>query len=105
MQDRLQYSPVKLYLHSFVIDPVPNLGLNQADSFIQFEVGSRAFAALYVCIFLSRLYVKQFIHTVGGRFTRILPRFMLVFHYVKQIHSYSWRLVHAQFAALYVSIS
>jgi phosphatidylinositol-3,4,5-trisphosphate 3-phosphatase/dual-specificity protein phosphatase PTEN len=44
LEHRLQYSPVKLYLHSFVFDPVPNLGLNHPDSFIQFEVGT-----LFLC--------------------------------------------------------
>jgi len=37
MSDELQYSPVKLYLDSIVIDPVPSLGIN-TDSYIQFEV-------------------------------------------------------------------
>lgn len=35
--DELEYSPVKLYLDSIVIDPVPSLGIN-TDSYIQFEV-------------------------------------------------------------------
>jgi phosphatidylinositol-3,4,5-trisphosphate 3-phosphatase/dual-specificity protein phosphatase PTEN len=51
LQDRLQYSPVKLYLHSFVIDPVPNLGLNQADSFIQFEVRQK-----HIRLYESQVY-------------------------------------------------
>ena len=38
MNENLQYSPVKLYLYSFVVDPLPTLGLGQQEGYIQFEV-------------------------------------------------------------------
>jgi len=38
VKDNLQYSPVKLYLYSFVIDPLPSLGLGQQEGYIQFEI-------------------------------------------------------------------
>ena len=36
--ENLQYNDVKLYLYSFVIDPLPHLGLGQQEGYIQFEV-------------------------------------------------------------------
>jgi phosphatidylinositol-3,4,5-trisphosphate 3-phosphatase/dual-specificity protein phosphatase PTEN len=38
MSQGLQYNPVKMYLTSIVIDPLPQLGLGQHEGYIQFEV-------------------------------------------------------------------
>ena len=38
VNQKLPYNPVKLYLYSFVIDPLPALGLGQQEGYIQFEV-------------------------------------------------------------------
>lgn len=38
ISEGLQYNPVKMYLTSIVIDPLPQLGLGQHEGYIQFEV-------------------------------------------------------------------
>jgi len=38
ISEGLQYNPVKMYLTSIVIDPLPHLGLGQHEGYIQFEV-------------------------------------------------------------------
>lgn len=38
VSEGLQYNPVKMYLTSIVIDPLPQLGLGQHEGYIQFEV-------------------------------------------------------------------
>jgi hypothetical protein len=43
VSEGLQYNDVKLYLNSFVIDPLPHLGLGQQEGYIQFEVGAHRF--------------------------------------------------------------
>ncbi|XP_023331913.1 cyclin-G-associated kinase [Eurytemora carolleeae] len=76
INENLQYSPVKLYLYSFVIDPLPALSLGlQQDGYIQFEVRQTR-----VRPFTSEVYqVKR----TDGRINIVLPQPLLIVGDVK----------------------
>merc|ERR1719309_361344 len=75
VNENLQYSPVKLYLYSFVIDPLPALGLGQQEGYIQFEVRQTN-----VKPYMSKVYqVKR----TDGRISIQLPSPLLIVGDVK----------------------
>jgi phosphatidylinositol-3,4,5-trisphosphate 3-phosphatase/dual-specificity protein phosphatase PTEN len=76
VKDNLQYSPVKLYLYSFVIDPLPALALPlQQDGYIQFEVRQTR-----VRPYTSEVYqVKR----TDGRINIVLPQPLIIVGDVK----------------------
>jgi len=75
VSEKLLYNPVKLYLYSFVIDPLPALGLGQQEGYIQFEVRQTRIRP-----YESKVYqVKR----TDGRINIVLPQPLLIVGDVK----------------------
>lgn len=70
ISDTLQYNPVKMYLTSIVIDPLPQLGRGQQEGFIQFEVRQTS-----VRPFVSDVYA---VRRTDGRINIELPQPLLI---------------------------
>jgi len=70
MSESLQYNPVKMYLTSIVIDPLPQLQLGQAEGYIQFEVRQTS-----VRPFVSEVYQ---VRRTDGRINIDLPTALLI---------------------------
>lgn len=75
VSENLQYNDVKLYLYSFVIDPLPHLGLGQQEGYIQFEIRQGR-----VPPFLSEVYLVK---RTDGRINIELSRPLLMVGDVK----------------------
>lgn len=70
ISESLQYNPVKMYLTSIVIDPLPQLQLGQAEGYIQFEVRQTS-----VRPFVSEVYQ---VRRTDGRINIELPSALLI---------------------------
>lgn len=70
ISESLQYNPVKMYLTSIVIDPLPQLQLGQAEGYIQFEVRQTS-----VRPFVSEVYQ---VRRTDGRINIELPTPLLI---------------------------
>lgn len=70
ISESLQYNPVKMYLTSIVIDPLPQLQLGQAEGYIQFEVRQTS-----VRPFVSEVYQ---VRRTDGRINIDLPTPLLI---------------------------
>lgn len=68
--ESLQYNPVKMYLTSIVIDPLPQMGRGQQEGFIQFEVQQTCVAP-----YLSEVYQ---VRRNDGRINIDLPTPLLI---------------------------
>jgi len=75
VSEGLQYNPVKMYLTSIVIDPLPQLGLGQHEGYIQFEVRQTS-----VRPFLSDVYLVK---RTDGRINIELQNALLIVGDVK----------------------
>lgn len=73
--ENLQYNDVKLYLYSFVIDPLPHLGLGQQEGYIQFEIRQTRVAP-----YNSEVYLVK---RTDGRINIVLPSPLLLVGDVK----------------------
>jgi len=69
-RESLQYNPVKMYLTSIVIDPLPQMGRGQQEGFIQFEVQQTCVAP-----YLSEVYQ---VRRSDGRINIELPVPLLI---------------------------
>jgi len=70
ISENLQYNPVKMYLTSIVIDPLPQLQLGQTEGYIQFEVRQTS-----VRPFVSEVYQ---VRRTDGRINIDLPSPLLI---------------------------
>jgi len=85
ISESLQYNPVKMYLTSIVIDPLPQLQLGQTEGYIQFEVRQTS-----VRPFMSEVYQ---VRRNDGRINIDLPTPLLIVGDIKIEFSQKMKLM------------